>query len=188
LKGFVGTNNVTAAIFLLIRTQDITPEVFICPSSNAVRETFGGGSNSAESRSNFTTLPDNLSYSIANPYPEQAAVDSGYRYSSSNGAEFGLAADFNPGKQGNFDVTLPDPSSGASAMKMANSANHSGQGENVLFGDGHVDFALNPFCGTRRDNIYTVSGSTDGSVTTSTTIVGSPKWQGDSVLLPARSP
>jgi prepilin-type processing-associated H-X9-DG protein len=99
-----------------------------------------------------------------------------------------LAADFNPGKQGNFDVTLPDPSSGASAMKMANSANHSGQGENVLFGDGHVDFALNPFCGTRRDNVYTVSGSTDGSVTTSTTIVGSPKWQGDSVLLPARSP
>jgi prepilin-type N-terminal cleavage/methylation domain-containing protein/prepilin-type processing-associated H-X9-DG protein len=188
LKGFVGTNNVTAAIFLLIRTQDITPEVFICPSSNAVRETFGGGSNSAESRSNFTTLPDNLSYSIANPYPDQAAVDLGYRYSSLNGAEFGLAADFNPGKQGNYDVTLPGPNSGAGDMKMANSANHSGQGENVLFGDGHVDFALNPFCGSRRDNVYTVSGSIDGSVTTSATIVGSPKWPGDSVLLPARSP
>src|SRR5438445_2686852 len=45
LKGFVGTNNVTAGLFLLIRTQDITPEVFICPSSSAVRDNFGGGSN-----------------------------------------------------------------------------------------------------------------------------------------------
>jgi prepilin-type N-terminal cleavage/methylation domain-containing protein/prepilin-type processing-associated H-X9-DG protein len=187
LKGFVGTNNVAAAIFLLIRTQDITPEVFICPSSNAVRENFGGGSNSAESRSNFTKLPDNLSYSIANPYPEQAAIDSGYRYTTLNGAEFALGADLNPGKQGTtYDVTLPSPTSSSREMQQANSSNHSGNGENVLFGDGHVDFNLNPFCGVKRDNVYTVSGSTDGSVTTSMTIVGSPMWKGDSVLLPAQ--
>src|SRR5688500_18063860 len=49
--GFVGKNNVTAALFLLIRTQDITPEVFVCPSSNGVRDNFGGGSNTAQSRS-----------------------------------------------------------------------------------------------------------------------------------------
>jgi len=77
--GFVGTNNVSAAIFLLLRTQDVAPDVFICPSSNAVRENFGGGSNSAQSRSNFTKLPDNLSYSYANPYPDDAAVANGYR-------------------------------------------------------------------------------------------------------------
>src|SRR5947208_14557371 len=56
LKGFGGTNNVSAAIFLLLRTQDITPEVLICPRSNAVRQTFGGGSNSDAARSNVTTL------------------------------------------------------------------------------------------------------------------------------------
>ena len=28
-----GLNDVGAALFLLIRTQDITPEVFVCPSS-----------------------------------------------------------------------------------------------------------------------------------------------------------
>jgi prepilin-type N-terminal cleavage/methylation domain-containing protein len=28
-------NDVVQAVFLLIRTQDITPEVFVCPSSNA---------------------------------------------------------------------------------------------------------------------------------------------------------
>jgi hypothetical protein len=54
----------------------------------------------------------------------------------------------------------------------------------VLFGDGHAEFVQNPFCGTKRDNIYTVSGSTDGSVTTSKVVSGSPTWSGDSVLLP----
>jgi hypothetical protein len=48
-----------------------------------------------------------------------------------------------------------------------------------------VSFETTPFCGKNRDNIYTVSGSTDGKVTTSTTIVGSPAWQWDSVVLPA---
>jgi prepilin-type processing-associated H-X9-DG protein len=70
-------------------------------------------------------------------------------------------------------------------MQKANSRNHQGQGENVLYGDGHAEFVQNPFCGTKMDNIYTVSASTDGSVTTSKTVTGSPVWAGDSVLLPA---
>ena len=32
-------NDVTAALFLLLRTQDITSEVFTCPSSNAEKDT-----------------------------------------------------------------------------------------------------------------------------------------------------
>jgi prepilin-type processing-associated H-X9-DG protein len=184
-KGFVGVNNVTAAIFLLMRTQDVTPEVFICPSSPAVRDNFGGGSNSAQSRSNFTKLPDNLSYSIANPYPDQSTADAGYRYTTASGAEFALGADINPGKQGGYDVTAPNLNSAAAQMRQANSGNHAGQGENVLYGDGHVNFVFDPFCGVQRDNVYTVSGSTDGSNPTGATIVGSPAWKGDSVLLPA---
>jgi prepilin-type N-terminal cleavage/methylation domain-containing protein len=188
LKGFVGTNNVTAALFLLIRTQDITPEVFICPSSPGVRDNFGGGSNSAQSRSNFSRLPDNLSYSFANPYPDQAATDLGYRLTNNASSEFAIGADLNPGKQGtSYDVTLPTENSPVSEMKKANSSNHDRAGENVLFGDGHVDFAQNPFCGAKQDNIYTISGSSDGSVPTSKNVVGSPAWKGDSVLLPVES-
>ena len=63
--------------------------------------------------------------------------------------------------------------------------NHQRQGQNVLYGDGHAEFQQNPFCGSKRDNIYTVSGSTDGSITTSRTVIGSPTWAGDSILLPA---
>src|SRR5438477_6494124 len=37
----VGNNTIDAAIFLLIRTQDITSEVFVCPSSNGEKDTYG---------------------------------------------------------------------------------------------------------------------------------------------------
>jgi len=52
------------------------------------------------------------------------------------------------------------------------------------FADGHAEFQRSAFCGMKRDNIYTVSASADGSKTTSETIAGSPTWIGDSVLLP----
>jgi prepilin-type N-terminal cleavage/methylation domain-containing protein len=190
-KGFVGTNNVTAALFLLIRTQDITPDIFICPSSDAIRDNFGGGSNHAQTRSNFTKLPENLSYSHANPYPDVDLEMAGYvrdKVTRMN-SEFALAADINPGRGASGrDVTLPkDQNAPASEMRKANSANHRGDGQNVLYGDFHVEFVSQPFSGSRRDNIYTVSGSADGSIPTSTTIVGSPKWPADSVLLPAQS-
>jgi type II secretory pathway pseudopilin PulG len=181
-------NDVTAALFLLLRTQDITAACFICPSTDAEPYTFGGGNRTPQDVSNFQS-DQNLSYSYINPYPDAAAVSQGYRVNMTVGAEVAVAADMNPGKFGESDVT---PATGpknereaASLMRKANSLNHRSEGENVLFGDGHVEFQQNPFCGTRRDNMYTVSGSKDGSKTTSETVAGSPAWQGDSVLLPA---
>src|SRR5437016_2649939 len=38
-------NDVTASLFMLLRTQDITAEVFTCPSSNSEKDNFGGGTN-----------------------------------------------------------------------------------------------------------------------------------------------
>lgn len=181
-----GQNNVPAALFLLIRTQDVSPEAFICPSAaDAVRDDFGGGTNSAKGRSNFSLLPTNLSYSYANPYPDAAASAMNYRLNNELINEFVVAADYNPGKSGIYDVTAVTEASPSAELKKGNSANHKGAGQNVLYGDGRVSFETTPFCGKAHDNIYTVSGSTDGKLTTSTTIVGSPAWQWDSVLLPA---
>jgi prepilin-type N-terminal cleavage/methylation domain-containing protein/prepilin-type processing-associated H-X9-DG protein len=184
-------NDVTAGIFLLLRTQDITAEVFVCPVQNPsldpIPDTFGGGggANPALNRSNFTDWRKNLSYSFANAYPDEAAVKNGYKLNSTTGAEFAIAADMNPGVGDGYDVTLPINASASQAqMQKANSRNHQGSGQNVLYGDGHAEFQQNPFCGHKRDNIYTVSGSTDGSITTSRTVIGSPTWAGDSILLP----
>lgn len=187
LPGKVPDNDVVAAMFLLIRTQDITSEVFVCPSSNAEKDVYGTAAGaSAANKTSFTNWRKHLSYSLANPYPTEAAVKAGYRWDSTLGAEFAVAADVNPGVGNGWDATLPTEVSGAKEMRKANSPNHQGAGQNVLYGDGHVEFQQNPFVGTKRDNIYTVAGGTpDVPTTTSKTVVGSPAWSGDSVLLPA---
>jgi prepilin-type N-terminal cleavage/methylation domain-containing protein len=62
-------NDPIMAMFLLIRTQDITAEVFVCPSSNDEKDNYGtaAGSN-AQNRGSFSDKK-NFSYSLANPYP-----------------------------------------------------------------------------------------------------------------------
>jgi prepilin-type N-terminal cleavage/methylation domain-containing protein/prepilin-type processing-associated H-X9-DG protein len=182
-------NDPVMAMFLLIRTQDITAEVFVCPSSNDEKDNYGtaAGSN-AQNRGSFSDKK-NFSYSLANPYPTTTAVNNGYRWNSTLGAEFAVAADINPGNDNGYNVSVATELSSAKDMQKANSPNHQGAGENVLYGDGHVEFQQNPFCGTKRDCIYTNSGSTDGSATTSKTDPAqvanqAPTWAGDSVLLP----
>jgi len=180
------SNDITAALFLLLRNQDLSPEVFTCPSSNDEKDNFGGGTNTSQTRSNFSGT-NNLSYSIAHPYPDSNAVAAGYKWNSTLGADFAIAGDWNSGTLNGYDVTLPKSDSApAKEMAKANCFNHQGQGQNVMYGDGHVEWQQTPFVGRQKDNIYTVSGSTDGSIQTSTTASGRPKWAGDSVLLPSK--
>ena len=91
------TNNVPEALYLLLRTEDITAAVFICPSSNATADVFGGGTNTALNQINFTNIQNNLSYSYANPYPDTYALGSGYKMVQGLEPTFAVAADINPG-------------------------------------------------------------------------------------------
>ena len=73
--------------------------------------------------------------------------------------------------------------SSARDMRSANSTNHDGDGQNVLYGDGHVEFQSNPFVGVQRDNIYARRKS-GANRFVSDAIVASPYDADDSVLLP----
>jgi prepilin-type N-terminal cleavage/methylation domain-containing protein/prepilin-type processing-associated H-X9-DG protein len=185
-------NDVTAALFLLLRTQDITPEVFTCPSSNAEKWDFGGGANTALNWSNWNStggVQRNLSYSYQNPYPNNNAISSGFKLNNSITAEFAVASDINPGAPGDGDnggnndnVKAVTTTSSARDMKQGNSNNHDEDGQNVLYGDGHVSFEQNPFVGVQRDNIFTTkNGST---AFTGGSVVASPFDGNDSILLP----
>ncbi len=179
------TNNVPEALFLLLRTEDITAAVFTCPSSNATADVFGGGTNTALNQISFTNIQNNLSYSYANPYPDTYSLGSGYKMVQGLEPTFAVAADINPGTTGNGgndNVMSPNTSSSGQAMTVANSNNHGKQGQNILFGDGHVEFDNNCFSGTDRDNIYTRGGPTWG--TAAQDLVASPYTANDSVLLP----
>jgi len=176
-------NDVTAALFLLLRTQDITSEVFCCPYSNAEKDIYGGGTNSALNHSNFSDFKKNLSYSYQNPYPNDGAVERKWKLDNSISAEYAVAADISPGVMGDHQNVLAVKfDSSASDMRQGNSPNHDQDGQNVLYGDGHVEFQQNPFVGVNHDNIYTVS---DGKGGNAPTIVESPYDLNDSILLPS---
>jgi prepilin-type processing-associated H-X9-DG protein len=148
---------------------------------------FGGGIHNALDKSNFPSA-DVLSYSYADPYPSEAAAGKGYKLVQGIDPTFAVVADMNPGSPDLLGLTVR---SSAVEMRKGNSANHSGDGQNALYGDGHVEFQNNPFCGTNRDNIYTYGTSGMESNTQfpiksgGTGIVGSPVGPEDSVLLPA---
>jgi len=151
-------NDVTAALFLLLRTQAITADVFVCPASTAAPDTFAG--RTAAVRSNFTDVKKNLSYSYQNPYASDSMVPNSVsfmKYLGSISGEFAVAADINPGTTG------------------GNSANHDARGQNVLYGDGHVTWANNAVAGYSRENIFTTKDAK---------IIASPFDVLDSILLP----
>ena len=156
-------NDVTAALFLLLRTQDLVPEVFTCPSSNAEKFDYGGQGASALSFTNWlgqAGVRKNVSYSYQNPYPTTTAVGSGFKLNNSITAEFAVMADINPGNTGSNDnVTNVASSDSARLTRQGNSSNHDKDGQNVLYGDGHVEFVQSPFVGVGRDNIYTARSS-----------------------------
>jgi len=177
----VQPSDVSAEWFLLARTQDITSEIFCCPSSNAEKDLCGGGTNAPADRSNFTDVKKNLSYSIQNAYPKDGALPADektwWTSSMPTAAEFAIAADINPGTSPAScdDVLKPTDTSSAKDMKLANSNNHDKDGQNILYADGHVAWESDPFVGVNKDNIYTTR---DGRV------AASPADRNDSILLP----
>lgn len=174
-------NDVTAPLYLLVRTQDLTSDAFVCPSTAAKPWNYAG--KTALAHSNFPS-ERYLSYSMANPYPDGVTVMTRAPFNTAMDPTYAVAADMNPGTTGGYDATLPTATSPPRDMQRGNTRNHQGAGQNVLYADGHVEFQQNAFVGHNGDNIYTVSGSDDGQVATSSTIVGVPRWTGDSVLLP----
>lgn len=180
--GRPGPNDVSAALYLLLRTQEITPEVFVCPQSKAKPWNFGGRGKTAGDWSNWYDTGKHLSYSFHNPYQDdgaRAVIVRQLRYQSTHpaAAELAVAADLNPGVvPGAVNLLTVTTTSSATDMQTANSPNHEGDGQNVLYDDGHVEFQQNPFVGVNRDNIYLTR---DGKV------MSSPRDENDSILLPA---
>lgn len=195
----VAPNDVTASLWLLVRGGYISSEyspvsaVFVCPSSGDVPDPIldlQGQPAAARHRSNFRSA-HNLSYSYASPFSDAQ----GYGLKSDFiEPQFVLLADRNPGRLSRSqDVTAASPDSPAMAMRIANSRNHNQAGQNVLYGDIHVEFCTTAYCGVDGDNIYTTQ--TDAPVMTGqappATVRGylgthvGPAWPTDSYLVPA---
>jgi prepilin-type N-terminal cleavage/methylation domain-containing protein/prepilin-type processing-associated H-X9-DG protein len=189
-RGYVGENNVPASLFVLFRVQRLDPGIFVCPSTEAQP---GWVTQDRRTSSNWQKYTDNVSYSLAAPFPSPSGTKTGFIWKNNYKAEFALMADINPGTRGG--ASPPNNSEGPAhtappgKMAAANSNNHRNQGQNVLYGDGHVQFQTTPYCGMPRaggfnDNIYT-AGTGDRGTTDESAM---PLDDKDSVLLPTDDP
>lgn len=185
-------NSVTGAIFLLVRTAELSTEVFICPSSNAEKDTMNN--DSPQNRINFTSPAKNLSYSVTNPYPiASPGIERGYKWSPNVSADWAIAADRNDAGGTAMTNASGNSAQANSANRGQNSRNHEQDGQNVLYNDGHVEWYSNPWAGSGKDNIYgqaiAIQSTTGGEWTQQTpnatsTAGCSPQCALDSVLVP----
>jgi prepilin-type N-terminal cleavage/methylation domain-containing protein/prepilin-type processing-associated H-X9-DG protein len=154
--GGPAANDTSAPLFLLMRTQKLPAKIFADPYTDAIA--YEADIADPATHSNFTDYKKNLAYSVANPYPDPA-VAKDYKLQMPMPATFAVAADMNPGTDN------------------SDSPNHELDGQNVLYGDGHVEFQKEPNCGTNHDDIYHNTVGTANA---------SPLSPTDSVLLPTR--
>src|SRR5207302_9470285 len=87
-KSTVKPNDVTAAFFLTLKTQDITPEVFVCPTSHDKRG-FVGTAKGVQDVSNFPE-GNHLSYSMTNPYASPDAIAAGFKWNNTLSSDFAV--------------------------------------------------------------------------------------------------
>ena len=156
-----GVNDVTAAMYHLLRQSDMVAEIFICPSSNAEPVAFAGGLGKT-AYVNFFEPVKNNSYSFQNMYPNTGAVGRGFKWTDSLNSTFAIAADMNPGSSPTTqdNVAAVTTLSSNREMRLGNSNNHNKEGQNILYADGSVRFEQTPFSGPQKDNIFTAQDPT----------------------------
>ena len=157
------SRTITASWYLLVREADVDPGSFVCRDSSATVYENNSGYDLTELWDFGPDPHKHVSYAMQNPYGKFPATGTGYPGRA-------VAADMSPWfKDG--DIVLPasgglapqliDPAD-AATHTFGNSLNHGGVGQNVLFGDGHVEFTQKPNVGFDNDNIYTYwSNETD---------------------------
>jgi prepilin-type processing-associated H-X9-DG protein len=164
-------------MFLMVIGGNTTPKQFICPSSgdqeDGLRNKNGATETAAQpgiNRFDFRGY-QHLSYGYQLPYSNRAKPREGMDPRMPIGADKGPY--FEAGQPNTSIGSTPDQRRASSyapsfsenpseILKLPNdrwrpynSRNHNGEGQNVLYVDGHVDFEKRPIVGVNYDNIFT---------------------------------
>lgn len=152
------SNNVTASLWSMVRDGSNATKGFICPSSGDVPDPLtlrSDGTKAAFYRDTYDFLERrNLSYSPINMYH----VGASRFWGSTAPPDYVLMGDHN-GTDHPQRHTL-SKTDGAKAKEIEareNSPNHGGEGQNLVFGDGHVVYHRDPFQGRGGDNVYAMT-------------------------------
>jgi len=173
------------SLFMLVIDGTCTSKQFVCPSSgdteDDMRNKFSGGEKACQvgvDRFDFRGY-NFLSYGYQLPFGPQAKpnenldprvavlADKGPYFEAGSGPADGAwdskdqqTASAQTGDQIGLELSEPSDVLKADNEKWRsyNSRNHAGEGENILFQDGHAEFLKKPIAGVNYDNIYTQQG------------------------------
>jgi prepilin-type N-terminal cleavage/methylation domain-containing protein/prepilin-type processing-associated H-X9-DG protein len=173
--GSGGKATITACFYNLVKFAEVTPKSFVCKGESGVTEFKLSDEVPPALPANFEliqawdfgrTITDDYPvkhcrYSYHQPLPPAAGTYP-YALTTSNEPGMAVAADSNPWTPPpNVAVDTAAwndflPTGTPEQQKKGNSLAHQGEGQNVLFLDGHVYFEKRAFCGIDDDNIYTL--------------------------------
>ncbi len=205
-------------LWLLCREDYTQPEIFLCPSSEQAGQKanlIDGNTAGATAFVDFPWQNSNatISYSFLQPWTmsKSSTISAGFSRGHSSADMWNaevdprivIAADANNGSDPTYFTTSGGGSGVPSYNDMkdnVNSTNHNKEGQNVMFGDGHVSFEKGAYVGVDKDNIYTAmndsyTGGPDGDSAQllsvrprdnfSSTVNKPDQW--DTVLVPVNS-
>jgi len=186
--------SITSSFYLLIKYAEVTPKSFLCKGDSGVTE-FKGSEHGLTGMElidlwDFGNHPAqaHCSYAYHTPYGL-------YALTTSSEPGMAIAADPNPwldspgiakrSTAGAGDLALFNPSGDREAIKRGNAQTHQGDGQNVLFMDGHTSFEKNSACGVNDDNLYMRAvGATDRKKNPTALVPGTDAFdRTDSLLL-----
>ena len=147
--------SVTAGPWMLVLRGQVAPKQFICKDDPHMR----GPPPVTDSAGNcFDNFADgsNLSYSFAYPWLADGRVAPYWTNNTPDSAQ-PLMSDMAPEPGTGKPRRVTNPSAAPGDPQTWNSGNHNGDGQNVGFGDIHVEFLRRPNVGPLNDNIFTTS-------------------------------
>lgn len=149
-------NDVTASVFLLVRRYQLPAGTFTCPAAlrNGLAEQDDFDPLNLGKRGNFKARMT-YNYSLINMYPSEEAVARGYDPGKLSGDTV-IASDTNPGHEQTWTVETP---MNLRQIRETNSPNHQRNGQNLLWGDGSVEFSTTPFIHQGTENVFASLGS-----------------------------
>ena len=212
------TSHPSRSMFLLVVDGQSTAGSFICPSAGDEEDDMRNRGTDASSGNESAAQPGKnrfdfrgytyMSYAYQLPYGRRGKPnenrDSRMPINADKGPYYIADGDFSTNgttsDERNDGVDPPNQAGFGNAQdalndtptdswRPYNSPNHNGEGQNILFMDGHVDFEKKPVVGINNDNIYTAADGFEpenfiyGDVATTGNKLA-PLTQTDSYLVP----
>jgi hypothetical protein len=185
-----GQVSISASLYMLVKYAEMRPESFLCKGDKGVTSfrpsLYGAGKKQLTELWDFGPNPPlHVSYAYHMMYGP-------YELGVQGAPGFAVASDRNPwmnspfARRKSFSRFKPDipPFNGSTDEgRYGNTVAHKGDGQNVLFLDSHVEFALRSSCSVDDDNIYTSWDGQDKVRGTAPVLGSQPADPNDSLLV-----